>query len=107
MRSLRARWHVLVLPGPGTGRTVADREDAFVMRGLQRVTYDQLVELVGFEPGQLAHEIRRLDARRPDLEPGWNQLTICRHNTVGAHLGDTCTGNDLDPLALQFGMRGG
>ena len=65
MRGLGARRHWAGKPGARAGRAVADGENIGVERGLERLIYGQLIDLIGFETIEVLEKIRRLHARRP------------------------------------------
>jgi hypothetical protein len=66
IRRLRPGRHRPVAAGTWTRRTVADREDVGLARGLQRRQDDELVRRVGLQAVNLLQEVGRLHAGRPD-----------------------------------------
>ena len=76
MRCLCARGYLRAfLAEPGAGGAIADGEDVFVARGLQRRQYHELIDAIRLQAVEVLQKFRRFHAGGPHDQLGRNDLS--------------------------------
>src|SRR5215831_2803344 len=95
MRRLGARRHGCIAFRPWAGGAIADRKNIVVAGGLQRLSDNELVGLVGFKAVEDVKKRGCLDAGRPDYELGSDNAAICEFDAIWHDGGDPRRGVDF------------
>ena len=108
VRRLRTRGHHTAAATcgvtAGAGRTVTQRKNIGVARGLQGVLHHQLVDAVGLQAAQVLQKVRRLDARGPHHQLGLHHPPIGQAHAGGHHFRDLGLGQHLHTQARDQGL---